>query len=83
MSRQMTRWAMLCGWAVTMSVVWNLFVPRGLSIGSFVLLCLAGPALVVAATVFLIAQAPSQSVRQIRARLDSEERARTDARASR
>ncbi len=79
----MTRWAMLFGWAVTMSFVWDLFVPRGLSVGVFVLLCLTGPALVVAGTVFLIAQAPSQSVRQIRARLDSEERARTDARASR
>jgi hypothetical protein len=74
---------MLLGWAVTMSVVWNLFVPRGLSVGGFGLLCLAGPALVVAGTMFLIAQAPSQSVRQIRARLDSEERARADARSSR
>ncbi len=79
----MTRWAMLFGWAVTMAVVWNLFVPRGLSAGGFALLCLAGPALVVAGTMFLIAQAPSQSVRHIRARLDSQERVRADARASR
>ena len=79
----MTRWAMLFGWAVTMSVVWNLFIQRGLSVEGFALLCLAGPALVVAVTMFLIAQAPSQSVRQIRVRLDSEERARADARSSR
>ncbi len=79
----MTRWAMLFGWAVTMSVVWNLFVPRGLSGGGFALLCLTGPAMVVAGAMFLIAPAPSQSVRHIRARLDSEERVRADARASR
>lgn len=83
MSKQVTWSVILFGWVLMMSIVWNLFVPRGLSVGTFVLLCLAPPVLVLAARVILDSQAPSQSVRQIRATLDSEERARTDTPASR
>ena len=63
-----------------MFIVWNLLVPGGLSVGTFIVLCLAGPLLTVAGVMFWNAQRPSPSIRQVRATLDSDERAKTDAR---
>ena len=33
----------LLAWAVLMGIVWAIFVPRGLSVGTFTLLVLSGP----------------------------------------
>lgn len=82
-NRIVNRWTAVFGWTVMMLIVWSLFVPRGLSVGSFVLLCLAGPLLLVAGAMFWNAQRPSPSIRQIRATLDSDERSRAGTQASR
>ena len=50
MTRHVNRWTALFGWVVMMFVVWTLLVPRAMSVGTFTLLCLAGPVLLVAAT---------------------------------
>lgn len=55
MSRFLTLVA-LCAWVALMGIVWNLFVPRGLSVGSFTLLTLSGPLLLVAARRFHLPQ---------------------------
>ena len=44
-NRLVNRWTAVFGWAILMLIVWALFVPRGLSVGSFTLLCAAGPIL--------------------------------------
>ena len=81
-NRLVNRWTAMFGWATLMLIVWALFVPRGLSVGSFMLLCAAGPILMVAGTMFWNAQRPSPSIRQLRATLETDDRARTDARTS-
>jgi hypothetical protein len=42
-------WSASCAWLVLMGIVWALFVPRGLSVGTFTLFTLAGPLFVLAA----------------------------------
>jgi hypothetical protein len=80
MTRFVNRWIALLGWTALMSIVWALFVPRGLSVISFVLLSLTGPLVLVVGSVLWGAQRPSPSIRQIRAALDADESARTAAR---
>ena len=43
MTRYTNRRTALLAWAALMSIVWALFVPRGLSVGTFTLLVLTGP----------------------------------------
>jgi hypothetical protein len=43
-------WSASCAWLVLMSIVWTLFVPRGLSVGTFTLFTLAGPLALLAAS---------------------------------
>jgi hypothetical protein len=76
MTRLTNRWILAFAWAVGMLIVWSLFVPEGLSVWSFALLCLAGPLLLAVGARFWRAQQPSPSVRQIRATLDDDYRAR-------
>lgn len=66
-----------------MAIVWTLFVPRGLSVSIFALLSLTGCLALVFGSAFWRAQQPSPSIRQIRATLDADERARTAARVQR
>ena len=80
MTRYINRWTALLGWTALMSIVWALFVPRGLSVISFVLLSLTGPLVLVVGSAFWRAQQPAPSIRQIRATLDANESARTTAR---
>ncbi len=80
MTRYINRWTVVLGWTALMTVVWTVFVPGGMSVGSFIFLCLTGPVLLVAGSALWTAQRPSPSIRQVRATLESEERARADAR---
>jgi hypothetical protein len=43
MTRYANRWTALLAWAALMGIVWAIFVPRGLSVGTFTLLALTGP----------------------------------------
>jgi hypothetical protein len=43
MTRYTNRRTALLAWAVLMGIVWAIFVPRGLSVGTFTLLVLTGP----------------------------------------
>jgi hypothetical protein len=42
MTTYVNRWTMALAWTVSMSIVWTLFVPRGISVATFVLLGCAG-----------------------------------------
>jgi len=79
--RQVKGWTVVFGWTALMVVVWTLFVPRGLSVSTFMLLCLVGP-LVAGGLMLWRGQRPSPSIRQVRATLESNERAGGDARTS-
>ena len=83
MTRYVNRWTALLGWTALMSIVWTLFVPRGLSATTFTLLSLTGPLVLVAGSALWRAQRPALSIRQIRATLDSDESTRAAARVSR
>lgn len=62
MTRYVTRWMALYAWAALMGVVWAVFVPRGVSVSSFILLSLTGPLLVVAASMLWSAHLPTPSL---------------------
>ena len=64
------RWFAVLGWAVLMLIVWSLFVPKGLSVGTFTLLAFTGAVVAMACVVLWRAQRPEPSIRQIRAALD-------------
>jgi hypothetical protein len=68
--RHVSRWFLLLGWTTAMAIVWALFVPKGLSVGSFTLLSLTGPLALVCTAVLWRAQRPSTSVGQILADLE-------------
>jgi hypothetical protein len=70
MTRYVNRWTALYAWAALMGIVWAVFVPRGVSIGSFILLSLTGPLLVVAASMLWGAHLPTPSLGQIRSESD-------------
>lgn len=42
-------WAASGAWVVLMAIVWVLFVPKGLSVGTYTLLTLTGPLFLIAA----------------------------------
>lgn len=42
-------WSASCAWLALMAIVWALFVPKGLSVGTFTLFSLAGPLFLLAA----------------------------------
>jgi len=75
MTRYITRWTALLAWAALMAIVWVLFVPRGLSIGSFTLLSLTGPFLLIVASMVWSNQRPTPSLRQTRVELEATEAA--------
>jgi hypothetical protein len=83
MTRYVNRWIALLGWTALMAIVWILWIPRGLSVSSFALLSLTGPLVLVFGSALWRVQRPSPSIRQIRATLDADERARTAARMQR
>ena len=66
MGRYLNRWTALCAWAVLMAIVWPMFVPNGMSIGTFILLTLTGPLVLIAAAAVWGAHRPTPSVGQTR-----------------
>ena len=83
MARYINVWTMLGAWAALMWIVWALFVPKGLSVGTFTMLGLTAPVLLVAGSALWKAQRPSPSIRQMRAIIDSEEQTSPSASFSR
>jgi hypothetical protein len=79
MARYINAWTTLAAWAALMGIVWTLFVPKGLSVGTFTLLGLTAPVLLAAGSALWKAQRPSPSIRQMRATIDAEERPGTSA----
>jgi hypothetical protein len=72
-TRYVNRWTALYAWATLMGIVWTVFVPRGVSVGSFILLSLTGPLLVVAASMLWSAHLPTPSLGQMRGEPDRTE----------
>jgi len=66
MTRYVNRWTALLAWAALTGIVWASFVPRGLSVGTFILLALSGPIVLVTLTGLWGALRPSPSVGQAR-----------------
>jgi hypothetical protein len=51
-----------CAWLALMGIVWTLFVPKGLSVGTFSLFCLAGHLSLLAAARALGLARPARSM---------------------
>lgn len=66
MTRYLIRWIVLFGWLVLMGIVWALFVPRALAVGSFWVLALTGPVLAVVLLMLWSSQQPEPSAGQKR-----------------
>jgi hypothetical protein len=62
MTRYANRWTALLAWATLMSIVWAIFVPRGLSVGTFTLLALTGPVALFTGSAVWGAHRPSPSL---------------------
>lgn len=71
MTRYANRWTGLLAWAALMGIVWAIFVPRGLSVGTFTLLGLTGPLALLAGSAVWTAHRPSPSVGQTRVGADA------------
>ena len=71
MSTYLNRWTGALGWAATMTIVWTLFVPRGLSVTTFVLLGATGLLVLVLGAMLWASSRPPRSVGQILLDLES------------
>lgn len=65
------RWSAVFAWAVVMLIVWALFVPKGLSVGTFTLMSGGGVLMLLAGSALWRAQRPQPSIRQMRAAHDA------------
>ena len=70
MTRYANRWTALLAWAAFTGIVWTIFVPRGLSVGTFTLLVLTGPLALLAGTAVWGARRPVPSAGRTRPRAD-------------
>jgi hypothetical protein len=70
MTTYLNRWTALGAWLVLMAAVWALFVPAVVSAGSFALLVLTGPLVVIVLTMLWHSLEPAPSVGQQRVQLD-------------
>ena len=75
MTRYANRWTALLAWAALMGIVWSIFVPRGLSVGTFTLLTLTGPLALLTGTALWGAHRPVPSVGQTRVGAEAAEAA--------
>lgn len=75
MTRYINRWTMLCGWLVLMGILWALFVPQALAVGSFWVLAMTGPLVVVVLSLLWRSQQPAPSAGQQRVQADEAEAA--------
>ena len=72
MSTYLNRWTCALGWGVTMCIVWALFVPRGLSVTTFVLLSATGLLVSLFGSLLWSTGRAQRSVSQILVDLESE-----------
>ena len=77
MTAYRNRWSAVFAWAVVMLIVWALFVPKGLSVGTFTLMTGGGVLALLVGSALWRAQRPEPSIRQVRAAHD----ARSEAQA--
>ena len=77
MTAYKNKWSAVFAWAVVMLIVWALFVPKGLSVGTFTLMTGGGLLALLAGSALWRAQRPEPSIRQMRAAND----ARSEAKA--
>jgi hypothetical protein len=75
MTRYANRWTALLAWAALMGIVWTIFVPRGLSVGTFTLLALTGPLALLTGSAVWGAHRPSPSLGNTAAPIDAAEAA--------
>ena len=75
MTRCLNRWTVLFGWLVLMGVVYALLVPQSLAVGSFWVLAMTGPLLVVVLSLLWSSLEPEPSVGQQRVQVDEAEAA--------
>lgn len=71
-NRNITRWSAVFAWAVLMLIVWALFVPGRLSVGTFTMLAGGGMLMLLAGSALWRAQRPAPSIRQMRAMADAD-----------
>jgi nicotinamide riboside transporter PnuC len=71
MTAYKNRWSVVVAWAVVMLIVWALFVPKGVSVGTFTLMTAGGVLMLVAGSALWRAQRPEPSIRQVRAANDA------------
>ncbi len=62
MTRYANRWTALLAWAALMGIVWAVFVPRGLSVGTFTMLVLTGPLAMLTMSAVWATHRPSPSL---------------------
>lgn len=73
--RYLNRWTALGGWVVLMAIVWAAFVPRAVSVASFVVLVLTGPLAAIVLTILWRSQQPAPSIGQQRVQVEEAETA--------
>ena len=71
MPSYVNRWTLTSAWIVSMSVVWALFVPTGLSVGAFVLFGIAGLLVLLGGGAVVRDSEPPRSVTQILCELEA------------
>ncbi len=76
MTAYKNKWSAVFAWAVVMLIVWALFVPKGLSVGTFTLMTGGGVLVLLAGSALWRAQRPEPSIRQLRAADEARSEAR-------
>jgi hypothetical protein len=77
MPSHVNRWTLALTWTVLMSAVWTLFVPRGLSVATFVMFGTVGLLVLFAGGALLSDSQPPRSVNRILAEIEAGPRRNT------
>ncbi len=70
MTSHMNRWTAALAWTVSMAIVWALFVPRGISVATFILLGVTSLLALFVGGVLVRDSQPPRSVAQILSELE-------------
>jgi Co/Zn/Cd efflux system component len=81
MKTYVNRWTVALSWAVLMLIVWALFVPKGVSATTFVMLSLTGLVVAVVGPMLLANHEPPRSMSAILGDLEAESTAVKRARS--
>jgi membrane associated rhomboid family serine protease len=83
MNTYTNRWTVLLNWTVVMLIVWSLFVPRTVSVTTFVLLGATGLIVSVFGAMFLKDSQPPRSVNAILGELEAQPKTDSPSRRNR